>query len=508
MSRPSYYLTTPIYYVTDRPHIGTTYTTIAADALARYKRLCGYDTHFLTGTDEHGLKVQRAAQERGVTPQAHADEVVGHYHTAWKQLNISHDDFIRTTEPRHERVVQAAFQKLLDAGHLHLGEYKGWYCVSCEAFLKETEDPSPKCPDCGRAAEWNSEATYFFRLSRFQEPLLAFYERNPGFVRPAYRFNEVRARVKEGLRDLSVTRTTLEWAVPLPFDPKHRSYVWIDALLNYASAVGYASDDALFARRWPADAHLVGKDILWFHAVIWPALLMALGVEPPKMVYAHGWWTHNGEKMSKSKNNFVRPEEVAAEYGVDALRYFLLRELPFGLDGDYRDASMRQRYNSELAGDFGNLVFRTLSMMDRYFGGVVPEPATEPAGPLAEASAGLYRDLEAAISDLQYSKALDRIWEFVRRANQYVEERKPWQLNKDPNGREALGCVMYHLAEACRILGLAVAPVMPATAASIREQLGLPAEETRSLQEALAWGGMPWGGRVRRGEPLFPKKDG
>jgi methionyl-tRNA synthetase len=506
MSKPGYYLTTPIYYVTDQPHIGTSYTTIAADVLARYKRQCGFDVHFLTGTDEHGLKVQRAAQERGVPPSRHADEVVQHYHAAWKRLQITHDDFIRTTEPRHERVVQAAFQKLLDSGDLYLGEYKGWYCVSCEAFLKETEDKAPKCPDCARPAEWNAEPTYFFRLSRYQQPLLDLYDRNPGFVRPAYRLNEVRFRVKEGLRDLSVTRTTLEWAVPMPFDPKHRSYVWIDALLNYASAVGYAADDELFRKRWPADVHLVGKDILWFHAVIWPALLMALGVEPPRRVFAHGWWTHNGEKMSKSKNNFVRPEEVAAQYGVDALRYFLLRELPFGLDGDYRDAAMHQRYNSELAGDFGNLVFRTLSMIDRYFAGVVPEPVGEPAGPLAEAADSLFADVDAAMAELQFSKALERIWEFVRRANQYVEERKPWQLNKDPAGREKLACTMYHLAEACRILGLLVEPTMPAAAQAIREQFALP-PETRPLKDALAWGGLPPGTRVRRGEPLFPKKD-
>jgi len=501
----SYYVTTPIYYVTDQPHIGNSYPTIAADILARYHRQCGYDVHFLTGTDEHGLKVQRAAQEHGVTPRQHADNVVQRYHAAWKLLNISHDDFIRTTEERHERVVQSIFQKLLDSGDLYLSEYRGWYCVPCETFLTGSEEQKPKCPDCGRPTEWYSEPTYFFRLSKYQERLLKLYEEHPSFVRPEFRLNEVKSRVREGLRDLSVTRTSLEWAVPLPFDPTHRSYVWIDALINYISAIGYGCNEEEFRRRWPADVHIIGKDIIWFHAVIWPALLMAIGVEQPKMVFAHGWWTHNGEKMSKSKGNFVKPDEVAAQYGVDAVRYFVMRELTFGLDGDYRDAAMLQRYNSELAGDLGNLVFRTLSMIERYFDGVVPDPASEPAGPLAEAAATLYADVNACMTSLQFSRALERIWEFVRRANTYVEERKPWQLNKE-GAREKLGATMYHLAEALRILGLLIEPYMPASAEAIRKQLGLPAE-TRVLQEALQWGGLPKGVRIRRGDPLFPKKE-
>ena len=435
MSKPGFYVTTPIYYVTDSPHIGNSYTTIAADVLARYKRQCGYDVHFLTGTDEHGQKVQRAAQAEGLPPRELADRVVAAYHDAWKRLEISNDDFIRTTEPRHERVVQLIFQRWRDSGDLYPGEYKGWYCVSCESFLKESDEPQPKCPDCGRPTEWNAEASYFFRLSRYQERLLKLYEERPDFVRPAGRMNELRARVAAGLRDLSATRTTLDWAVPLPFDPAHRAYVWIDALINYVSAIGYSTDEETFRRRWPADVQLIGKDILWFHAAIWPAMLMALGLEPPKGVFAHGWWTHNGEKMSKSKNNFVTPGEVADAYGADALRYFLLRELPFGLDGDFRDSAMLQRYNAELAGDLGNFVFRTLSMMDRYFEGVVPDPGAEPRGALAEAAASLFADVDACMAELQFSRALERIWEFVRRANQYVEERKPWSQAKDPAQR-------------------------------------------------------------------------
>ena len=506
MTRPSFYVTTPIYYVTARPHIGTAYTTVAADVLARYKRQCGFDVHFLTGTDEHGLKVQRAAEEKGVTPRELADEVVASYHEAWKQLEISHDDFIRTTDERHERVVQKVFQTLHDSDDLYLGEYRGWYCVSCESFLKDSQTGAPHCPDCGRKGEWNSEPCYFFRLSKYEKPLLELYDQHPDFVGPPTRLNEVRARVQGGLRDLSVTRSTLEWAVPIPFDPGHRAYVWIDALINYVSAIGYADDDGTFARRWPADVHLMAKDILWFHAAIWPALLMAIGIELPQRVFAHGWWTHNGEKMSKSKNNFVNPDEVIAEYGADALRYFLMRELPFGNDGDYRDASMLQRYNAELAGDLGNLVYRTLSMIGRYRDGVLPDPGNERGGPLAEAAASLYSDLDAHMNRLQFSLALDRIWAFVRRANQYVEERKPWQLDKQTDGRAQLDATLYHLAEAVRILSLLIAPTMPAAARGIRRQLGLP-DEDRALEQALTWGGLRPGTKVQRGDPLFPKKE-
>jgi len=502
----NYYVTTPIYYVTDGPHVGNAYTTIAADVIARYKRLCGYDVHFLTGTDEHGLKIKRAAEEKGISPRELADDVVGRFHEAWKRLNIRYDDFIRTTEERHERVVQEVYRRLHESDALYLGEYKGWYCVSCESFVKEeTEGVKPNCPECGRPAEWNAEPCYFFRMSRYEARLLDWYENND-CVRPETRRNEVRSRVASGLRDLAISRSSLDWGVPLPFDPAHRAYVWVDALINYVSAIGYSDDGDRFAHRWPADAHLIGKDIIWFHAAIWPALLMAIGVEPPKMVFAHGWWTHNGEKMSKSKGNFVNPDEVADEYGVDALRYFLLRELPFGQDGDFRDASLLQRYNSELAGDLGNLVFRTLSMMDRYFGGVVPEPGGEPGGSLAEAARTLYDDVNGWMNELQFSRALDRTWEFVRAANRYVEERKPWELAKNPADRNDLAATMYHLAEAVRILGLLIAPTMPASAASVRRQLGL-ADEARALRDALAWGGLPAGTRVTRGEPLFPKKD-
>jgi methionyl-tRNA synthetase len=505
MSKPTYYCTTPIYYVTAKPHIGSAYTTIAGDVISRYKRLCGYDVHYLTGTDEHGLKVRRAAEEKGLTPRELADSVVVHYHEAWKMLNISHDDFIRTTDDRHETVVQKIYEKLHETGHLYKADYEGWYCVSCEQFVKEEEEGKvPNCPDCGKPCEKDAEECYFFPLSKFEDKLLKLYDQNPGFVKPPSRLNEVRNRVKSGLRDLSVTRSTLEWGVPLPFDPEHRAYVWVDALSNYITALGYGSGGELFDRFWPADCQLIGKDIIWFHAVIWPAILMAIGVEPPKMVFAHGWWTHNGEKMSKSKNNFVDPEAVVDLYGVDALRYFLLRELTFGMDGDYKDAAMDQRYHSELAGDLGNLVYRTLSMIGKYFDGVVPDPAHEPNGPLAEAAASLYEDVDATMNELQFNRTLDRIWAYVRRANQYVEECKPWQLAKSPESRPELAATMYHLAEAVRILAVVIAPFMPETSAKILEQLGMAAE-TREMKDALQWGLLPVGGTITRGDPLFPR---
>jgi len=504
--RRTFYVTTPIYYVTAQPHIGTAYTTIAADVLARYRRQCGFDVHFLTGTDEHGLKVQRAAEEHGCTPRELADRVVAQYREAWDLLEISYDDFIRTTEPRHERTVQTVYQRLYDAGELYLADYEGWYCVSCESFLKESGDGAPKCPECGRLGERNAERSYFFRLGKYRDRLLAFYDGHPDFVQPQARMNEVRSRVEEGLRDLSVTRATLEWGVPMTFDPAHHAYVWIDALVNYISAIGYGSDPGRFSRLWPADVHIVGKDIIWFHAVIWPCLLMALGLEPPRMIFAHGWWTHNGEKMSKSKNNFVVPAEVVAEYGADAFRYFILRELPFGLDGDYRDSAMLQRYNSDLAGDLGNLVHRALAMIERYADGVLPQPAAEPRGPLAESLSGLAEDVERAMSGLQFSRALERIWEFVRRANQYVEERKPWELAKMRSDRPRLDATLYHLAESLRILSVLLAPTMPATAAAIAGRLGIE-QERRPLPEALEWGGLRPGVHVRRGEPLFPRKE-
>ena len=508
MNRPTYYITTPIYYVTDQPHIGNAYTTIAADVLARYKRQCGFDVHFLTGTDEHGLKVMRAAEQKGVTPRELADTVVGRFHEAWDELNITHDDFIRTTEERHERVVQHVFQQLHERDQVYLGEYKGWYCVSCESFVKEEEGRKPDCPECGRPAEWNAEPCYFFKMSAWQQRLLDFYESHPDFVKPASRLNEVRARVEQGVRDLAVSRSSLDWGVPFPFDPDHRVYVWVDALINYISAVGYPADEALFDQRWPADVHLIGKDILWFHAAIWPALLMALDLEPPKQVFAHGWWTHNGEKMSKSKGNFVNPHEVVAQYSADALRYFVLRELTFGMDGDFRDAALLQRYNAELAGDLGNLAYRTLSMTDRYFDGVVPDPGEDErnAGPLAEAAASLFDDIDAHMDALQFSRALERIWEFVRRCNQYVEECKPWQLAKDDALRPRLAATLYHLCEGVRILGLLTAPFMPEAAAAIRAQLGL-GEEDRPLKDALAWGGLRPGATVDKGTPLFPKTE-
>jgi len=504
-SRPRFYLTTPIYYVTAEPHIGTSYTTIAADVIARYKRLCGYDVHFLTGTDEHGLKVQREAENRGMEPLALADEVVTAYQRQWQRLNISNDDFIRTTEPRHERVVQQVFQRLHDNGDLVLGKYAGWYCVSCESFLDATDQAEPLCPDCGKRAERYEEPTYYFRFGKYQDRLLAHFEAHPEFLRPRARYNEILNRIRDGLRDISFTRTELEWAVPLPFDPKHRAYVWIDALVNYISALGYGSENPeLFQRFWPADVHLVGKDIAWFHAAIWPCMLMAIGVGPPLQVFAHGWWTHNGEKMSKSRNNFVMPDKVADVYGVDAFRYFVLRELTFGQDGDFRDEAMHHRYHGDLANDLGNLAYRTTSMMERYFAGRLPSPEAEPSGPLAQAAEGLFAAVDAEMDGLQFSRALEAIWRFVRRANQYVEERQPWRLAKDPDARPRLAATMYHLAEALRIMAVYVSPFMPETAERLMDQIH-PGGELGVLPDAARWGQVRPGAVVRKGAHLFPK---
>ena len=505
MSDQRFYITTPIYYATAVPHIGTAYTTIAADAVARFRRLCGVEVHFLTGTDEHGLKVQREAEQQGITPLELADSVAEGYRRLWERLDISNDDFIRTTEPRHERVVQAIFQKLYDQGDLYLGDYGGWYCVSCESFLKETgREEAPACPDCGKPAERYAEPTYFFRFSKYQDRLLKLFEERPDFVRPESRYNEVLSRLRQGLRDLSVTRSTLKWAVPLPFDAGHRAYVWVDALINYVSALGYGSDAPLFGRFWPADVHLIGKDIVWFHAAIWPSVLMAVGLEPPRQVFAHGWWTHNGEKMSKSRGNFVNPDDVVAIYGADALRYFVLRELTFGQDGDFSDEAMHRRYHGDLANDLGNLVYRTLSMIERYFGGTLPSPDAEREGPLAEAAAGLSDIVSAEMAELHFSRALEAIWRLVRRGNQFVEERQPWQLAKDPAERPRLAATMYQLAETVRLAGLYIEPFMPGSGRRIREQLGL-AGPADTLPEAGRWGGLKPGTRVQRGEPLFPR---
>ncbi|HXH13932.1 MAG TPA: methionine--tRNA ligase [Alphaproteobacteria bacterium] len=520
MASEKFYITTPIYYVNDVPHIGHAYTTIAADVLARYKRLAGFDVFFLTGTDEHGIKIERSARERGVSPQAWVDSIAAQFRALWETLNISYDDFIRTSQPRHKVVAQAIFQKAFDRGDIYKGVYEGWYCIPDETFLLESELIEGQCPLCGRSVEWIREDAYFFRLSKYQEWILQYIEANPLFIQPISRRNEVLSFVRSGLRDLCVSRSTFTWGIPVPFDPQQVIYVWIDALTNYITAIGYGTDAQTFQKFWPADLHLIGKEILRFHAVIWPILLKSADLPPPRQVFAHGWWTADGEKMSKSRGNVIDPgklaEELASRAGaslataVDAIRYFVLREVAFGLDGDFSQAALLQRFNADLANDLGNLVSRTLTMLQRYCDGIVPSvnDATGPANPLAEAAAKLLPEIDTMLDELAFHKALGRVWEYVRAVNRYIDEQAPWALARDQGQRHRLEAVLYNQAESLRLIALLIFPFMPHTATVLWQQLGLQSDIAQQrYATALAWGGLPPGTRIQPGEQLFPRID-
>ena len=477
----SYYVTTPIYYVNDVPHIGHAYTTLACDALARFMRLDGRRVHFLTGTDDHGQKVEKSAMAAGMEPQAFTDQVSDNFRRLAQAMNYSNDDFIRTTEARHTRACQAIWRKLKEAGEIYLGSYAGWYAVRDEAFYTESEltkqpDGSFAAPS-GAPVEWVEEPSYFFRLSAWQDRLLKFYEDNPDAVAPESRRNEVISFVKSGLRDLSVSRTTFSWGVPVPDDPDHIMYVWLDALTNYITAVGYPDQDCEdFTAFWPADLHMVGKDILRFHAVYWPAFLMAAGVAPPKRVYAHGWWTSEGQKISKSLGNVIDPFDIIETYGLDQVRYFLLREVPFGNDGDFSHQAIVGRINSDLANDFGNLAQRVLSMVAKNCGGLAPQPGTFTADDeaLLDAARGLLARQRAAYAEPAFHKALEAAWEVIGAANRYVDDQAPWVLRKTDPARMAT--VLYVLTETVRHLAILTQPVMPETMARLLDQLGQPAE--------------------------------
>jgi methionyl-tRNA synthetase len=504
----TFYITTPIYYVNDVPHIGHAYTTIAADAMARYNRMKGRKVYFLTGTDEHGEKVQKTAAQQGLSPRELADRVVTRFQELTPALDITNDDFIRTSETRHYASVQALFRKSLANGDIYLGEYEGWYCVPDEAYWTELQLADGKCPTCGRAVEKRKEPSYFFRLSKFQKPLLDYYAKNPKFIRPESRRNEVVAFVAGGLNDLSLSRTSLTWGIPVPDHPGHVIYVWYDALTNYITGVGYPDGGALFDTFWPADVHLVGKDILRFHAVYWPAFLMSAGVPPPLGVFAHGWWTVEGQKMSKSLGNVVDPYEMVRTYGADAFRYFLLREVPFGLDGDFSRKALVHRVNSELANDFGNLVNRTLGMLGKYFGGTIPAPAPPGEEDLAliAKSREVVAAVDEAMEDLEFHKALAAAWELVKAGNKYVDASAPWVLAKDPARRDRLGTVLYNILETARICVLLSAPFVPAAAQKMWEALGCDGRvEAALLDEAGAWGRLKVGVVLPKSAVAFPR---
>jgi methionyl-tRNA synthetase len=510
MSDKRYYLTTPIYYVNDVPHIGHAYTTLACDVLARFMRLDGYDVRFLTGTDEHGQKVDKAARAAGVDHQAFVDKVSQNFRDLAKALNFSNDDFIRTTEPRHIKSTQHLWKMLADRGEIYLDKYAGWYAVRDEAFYGEDEltvtPDGKRIAPSGAEAEWVEESSYFFRLSAWQDRLLEFYEKNPDFIAPESRRNEVISFVKSGLRDLSISRTTFKWGIEVPGDPDHVMYVWIDALTNYITAVGYPdTDSAMFKRYWPADLHMVGKDIVRFHAIYWPAFLMGAGLAPPRRVFAHGWWTNEGQKMSKSLNNALDPHALVAKYGLDPVRYFLLREVPFGNDGDFSHQAMVNRMNGDLANDLGNLAQRVLSMLQRYLDGVMPSVAPGDLTPadrklLDAAGPALLETLRGHMKSQTFNKALDAIWQVVGDSNRYVDEQAPWTLKKTDPARMAI--VLGVLIDVIRRLGLLVQPVVPQAAAKLLDQLLVPSDARTFTAYDTP---VPGGAKLPKPEGVFPR---
>ena len=504
-----FYITTPIYYPSAKLHIGHAYCTTIADAIARFHRLEGDDVFFLTGSDEHGLKIQQKAEEAGVTPIEYTDKIVAGFQNLWKRLSISNDDFIRTTQKRHERVVQEVFRRIYAKGDIYKGEYKGLYCTPCESYWTEHQlDENGCCPDCHRPVQEVAEEAYFFKMSKYQDRVLQYIEDHPDFIQPVSRRNEMINFIKQGLDDLCISRTSFNWGIPVPIDPKHVIYVWFDALTNYLTPIGYLDDPEKFQKYWPADLHLVGKEIVRFHTIIWPCILMALDLPLPKKVYGHGWLIVDGDKMSKSKGNVVDPIGLIDEFGADAIRYFLLREINLGQDGNFSRDALIGRINSDLANDLGNLLHRTLSMTLKFQGGVVKAPAGESDvdRSLKEDARETVAFFEQNMEDMQLSLTIKKVWAFISRANKYIDETAPWALAKDPAKKQELANVLYNLTEALRVISVLISPFMPTTAVRIWQQLGL-AQDFASVrtEDIEQWGGVPAGLHVGTPEQLFPR---